>query len=418
MARSKSSGDWLKEHFDDEYVKLSQKEGYRSRAIYKLKEIQQKDNLIRPNMQVVDLGAAPGGWSQYAVELVGSKGRVVASDILPIDPLPFVEFNTEDIDCFGDDNGLIEPFFPQSVSDFDFQWSTGSAEVGLSDLAPGSYDVIITDENSCVFETTLIINEPDPINFNVEFDDVSCFGDRNGRISLESVTGGSAPFMYSFNGGAFTSIPIYAELDGGTYTIDLIDANDCTASTEIFIYEPPQITISAGEDKVILLGDSVRIDGYVFPDNGQEILWESEEYISCDDCLRPHGKPVNTADYIITYRDTTTGCTHVDSMIIFVEKPRNVFIPNVFSPDGDGFNDLFYPFGDQSIERVNYIKVFDRWGEFIYEYNNFDVNDPSAGWDGTFKGKQMQPAVFVYVAEMLFKDGYIEVYKGDVTIVR
>ncbi|MGK0273397.1 MAG: 23S rRNA (uridine2552-2'-O)-methyltransferase, partial [Cocleimonas sp.] len=92
MARSKTSGDWLKEHFDDEYVKRSQKEGYRSRAIYKLQEIQQKDNLIRPNMQVVDLGAAPGGWSQYAAELVGSKGRVVASDILSIDPLPFVEF--------------------------------------------------------------------------------------------------------------------------------------------------------------------------------------------------------------------------------------------------------------------------------------------------------------------------------------
>ena len=92
MARSKSSGSWLKEHFDDEYVKRSQKEGYRSRAIYKLEEIQQKDNLIRQNMQVVDLGAAPGGWSQYATELVGTNGRVVASDILPIDPLPFVEF--------------------------------------------------------------------------------------------------------------------------------------------------------------------------------------------------------------------------------------------------------------------------------------------------------------------------------------
>ena len=92
MARSKSSTRWLKEHFDDEYVKLSQKEGYRSRAIYKLKEIQEKDRLIIPGITVVDLGAAPGGWSQYATELVGNKGRVIASDILPIDPLPFVEF--------------------------------------------------------------------------------------------------------------------------------------------------------------------------------------------------------------------------------------------------------------------------------------------------------------------------------------
>ena len=92
MAKSKSSNAWLQEHFDDEYVKKSQQDGYRSRAVYKLEEIQIKENLIKPNMKVIDLGAAPGGWSQYAVKLVGKNGRVIASDILDIDPLPFVEF--------------------------------------------------------------------------------------------------------------------------------------------------------------------------------------------------------------------------------------------------------------------------------------------------------------------------------------
>ena len=92
MARSKSSHRWLGEHFSDEYVKKAQQEGYRSRAVYKLKEIQDRDRIIQPAMKIVDLGAAPGGWSQYATELLGRKGRIVASDILPIDPLPFVEF--------------------------------------------------------------------------------------------------------------------------------------------------------------------------------------------------------------------------------------------------------------------------------------------------------------------------------------
>ncbi len=92
MAKSKSSNAWLQEHFDDEYVLKSQQDGYRSRAVYKLEEIQQKDQLIKPNMTVIDLGAAPGGWSQYATKLVGKKGRVIANDILDIDPLPFVEF--------------------------------------------------------------------------------------------------------------------------------------------------------------------------------------------------------------------------------------------------------------------------------------------------------------------------------------
>jgi 23S rRNA (uridine2552-2'-O)-methyltransferase len=92
MPRSKSSQRWLKEHFDDPYVKRAQQEGYRSRAIYKLIEVQEKDRFIKPGMVVVDLGAAPGGWSQYLVKLVGERGRVVALDILPMDPLPGVEF--------------------------------------------------------------------------------------------------------------------------------------------------------------------------------------------------------------------------------------------------------------------------------------------------------------------------------------
>lgn len=90
--RSKSSSRWLQEHFADHYVKLAQQKGYRSRAVFKLQEIQEKDHIIKPGMAVVDLGAAPGGWSEYAVQLVGSKGHVIALDILPMDPIPDVSF--------------------------------------------------------------------------------------------------------------------------------------------------------------------------------------------------------------------------------------------------------------------------------------------------------------------------------------
>ena len=86
MARSKSSKKWLKEHFDDEFVRRSQVEGYRSRAVYKLKEINEKDRLIKSGMTIIDLGAAPGGWSQYAAELLKGKGRVIALDLLLIEP--------------------------------------------------------------------------------------------------------------------------------------------------------------------------------------------------------------------------------------------------------------------------------------------------------------------------------------------
>ena len=92
MARTKSSHRWMQEHFDDEYVKMAQKLGYRSRAVFKLKEIQKKDHILKPGMRIVDLGAAPGGWSQYARLVLGSQCQIIALDILDIEPIDGVDF--------------------------------------------------------------------------------------------------------------------------------------------------------------------------------------------------------------------------------------------------------------------------------------------------------------------------------------
>lgn len=105
MKKSKSSRQWLDRHFNDEYVKRAQREGYRSRAVYKLLEIQERDRLLKPGQTVVDLGAAPGGWSQMAKQIVGSKGRVIALDILPMEPIAGVGFIEGD---FRDDAVLQE----------------------------------------------------------------------------------------------------------------------------------------------------------------------------------------------------------------------------------------------------------------------------------------------------------------------
>ena len=91
MARSGSSQRWLTEHFSDEYVKLAQQRGYRSRAVFKLEEIDSRDRLVRPGLSVVDLGAAPGGWSQYVAGKIGKRGKIIALDLLPMEAIPGVE---------------------------------------------------------------------------------------------------------------------------------------------------------------------------------------------------------------------------------------------------------------------------------------------------------------------------------------
>jgi 23S rRNA (uridine2552-2'-O)-methyltransferase len=92
MSRTKSSNRWMQEHFDDEYVKMAQAQGYRSRAVFKIKEIQEKDKFIKPGMNVIDLGAAPGGWSQFVRPILGKKSKLIALDILSMAPLEGVVF--------------------------------------------------------------------------------------------------------------------------------------------------------------------------------------------------------------------------------------------------------------------------------------------------------------------------------------
>lgn len=134
MAKSKSSNRWLEEHFSDQYVKQSQIDGYRSRASYKLLELNEKDKLIRPGMLVVDLGSAPGGWSQVAGRLVGEKGRVLASDILPMDGMEGVDF--------------IQGDFTDDVIFNELMARLGGAQADLviSDMAPNMSGVDAVDQ--------------------------------------------------------------------------------------------------------------------------------------------------------------------------------------------------------------------------------------------------------------------------------
>ncbi|MDD3517585.1 MAG: 23S rRNA (uridine(2552)-2'-O)-methyltransferase RlmE [Chromatiales bacterium] len=133
MSRSKSSRRWLREHFDDPYVKRAQEEGYRSRAVYKLIEMQEHDRLLRPGMTVLDLGAAPGGWSQLATNLVGGKGRVIASDILDMEPIPGVTFVQGD---------FREPAVLDRLLEL---MADGRADLVISDMAPNMSGVDAVD---------------------------------------------------------------------------------------------------------------------------------------------------------------------------------------------------------------------------------------------------------------------------------
>jgi 23S rRNA (uridine2552-2'-O)-methyltransferase len=146
LARSKTSLRWLKEHFDDPYVKMAQKDGYRSRASYKLLEIQERDRILRPGMIVVDLGAAPGGWSQVTSRVIGDKGTLIASDILEMDSIPDVTFIQGDF--------TEDAVFTQILE------SIGKKPVDLviSDMAPNMSGVRATDQARAMYLCELALD--------------------------------------------------------------------------------------------------------------------------------------------------------------------------------------------------------------------------------------------------------------------
>jgi len=146
MARSKSSSRWLKEHFKDEYVRRAQEQGYRSRAVFKLLEVQEKDRILRPGMVVVDLGAAPGGWSEVARQLVGRKGRVIATDILPIDPIEGVEFLEGDFR----EEAVLAQLLELIGAD--------RADLVLSDMAPNLSGVDAVDQPRAMYLAELALD--------------------------------------------------------------------------------------------------------------------------------------------------------------------------------------------------------------------------------------------------------------------
>ncbi|MBM68009.1 MAG: 23S rRNA (uridine(2552)-2'-O)-methyltransferase RlmE [Haliea sp.] len=147
MAKKKSSSKaWLKEHRDDPYVQQAQREGYRSRACYKLLEIQERDRLIKPGMTVLDLGSAPGGWSQVAAQLVGHKGRVLASDILPMDSLAGVDFIEGDF--------TLDSVFEQILGAL----GDTPADVVISDMAPNMSGVNAVDQPRSMYLVELALD--------------------------------------------------------------------------------------------------------------------------------------------------------------------------------------------------------------------------------------------------------------------
>jgi gliding motility-associated-like protein len=146
-------------------------------------------------------------------------------------------------------------------------------------------------------------------------------------------------------------------------------------------------------------------------------LWSLPDNLSCTTCPQPIASPKMDTKYTVAFVDNN-GCRNVGQVqVIVLCKNENVFIPNTFSPNGDGSNDIFYVRG-RGLSRVKTMRIFNRWGQVVFERLNFNVNDASVGWDGTFKGAKAIPDVYVYQVEIFCDNNQVVKYDGNVALIQ
>ena len=246
-----------------------------------------------------------------------------------------------------------------------------------------------------------------------------CYGDP-ASISIFSVTGGDSPYLYSIDGGEnFSSSNIFTSLSPGNYDILIQDAKGCEYENMVTIPFVNEVIVNAGPDVILELGEGHQLNAQVNIPLSEidTIIWSPTIGLDCTDCLNPNVEIYHEVLYTITVININ-GCITIDEVMLRMDKMREVFIPNAFSPNNDGINDKIMNFANaEKINQVNTFKIFDRWGEIVYEAYDFQPNDPDYGWDGIFKGEQLNPAVFVFFAEIEFIDEITQIYKGDVTLM-
>lgn len=298
-----------------------------------------------------------------------------------------------------------------------YAWSNGAAGMENEGLPPGTYTVTVTDSQGCSAEGTgLVLDSLPVLELQVATDSASCFDTADGTLIAEAASGGTPPYQYSLDGAVYQSSPVFTGLPAGPYTLYMQDAEACEDSLSATIGAPPPLSLSLPPDTTLQLGDSIAI---VPAYGGQPDFfdWSPATFLNCADCPSPTATPSETVRYFLTIGNGAN-CTLTEAITIFVEKPRRIYIPNAVSPNGDGVNDVFRLYPGRGVERILSTRIFDRWGELVFEAENYVPDNVQPTWDGAFRGEMMQSAVFTYVVEVQFVDGVVLPFTGALHLVR
>lgn len=297
-----------------------------------------------------------------------------------------------------------------------------------TEVAPGTYTVTVTDANGCRDSSSIRLNPGGTAIAEYLTGNPSCTAPDGGSIQLADIVGGLEPYEISINGGVFEPAADWsaAGLTAGNYTLILRDATGCESAQGVVLQLPAGPLLDLGPDLEIEAGESVLISPAIdFPLT--DLSWTPQTGIMAEvDGLSIQASQTTT--YTFTATDDA-GCTSTDQFTVTVippdveepanpQDPTDVYIPNAFSPNEDGVNDTFTVFSNEEVAMIRSMRIFDRWGNLLFDRSDLAPNDIQQGWRGQVNGRTLAMGVYIYFVELEYTDGTTEIFKGEVSIIR
>ncbi len=351
---------------------------------------------------------------QYHAFINETSGCVynIYAHVPELPPLQFTNIYTLLPSCNGDADGSIRINTTGGTAPYSYFINEVPCGNEIQNLSSGTYLLTVIDANDCRVDTNLVLTEPNPIIVTEQHQQPPCPQVCNGTISL-NVTGGTPPYRYDWSNGNTLS---YGEsLCIGTYTIEVNDVMGCRTSIIVTLSDsslfPVPIQAWSDEDTIYEGASTVihatDLDGFIYQ-------WQPPTGLATPTQPNSVATPPNTITYVILVRDMY-GCEKRDTLRIHIKEvicdEPYIFIPNAFSPNGDGINDMLFVRGDFITECL--LRIYDRWGEKVFETTSTDK-----GWDGTFKEKDCQQGVYDYYLEVWCLGEKQFFKKGNVTLLR
>ena len=313
--------------------------------------------------------------------------------------------------CLSEVDGSASVAANGGTPPYTYSWSNQGNTTSINNLSAGNYAVTVTDSHLCTYPDSVTVSILSAVIFTPSEVQPFCAPLADGSIAITGTSGGTPPYTYSMNGEQ--GGPSFTNLVAGSYVVIITDSRGCVVADSFNLQYQYSITVTTSPAVTINLGDSTELTATSNIFSGVVYNWTPVEGLGCSTCESTSAQPVRNTLYYVNVTDSN-GCYANASVLVTVIPNYNLFIPNCFTPNGDGNNDYFEMFGNKKAIIYWEIKVFNRWGEKVFESN--DIN---FGWDGSYKGRMQDPGVFVYEAKVVFLDDYTRTgIKGSITLLR